>query len=126
MRQSSKSSPKSNVLGDGGTLRVSTGIRVPTNLKRVQVLLHPTVMEKIEQLSDEDGLPLSKQCALLVEEALEARGAIDRKSLRRKYSSTKVAENKRSKTNTDGVLNSLSAEDLDLLKKIKALKELGM
>ena len=102
---------------------------MPTNLKRVQVLLRPEVLEIIETLSNKDGLALSKTCALLIEEMLEAKGLLDRSTLRNRgrWQADSISKNKKtdesSQKNTD---TSVSEEDLELLRKIKLLKELGI
>lgn len=54
---------------------------MPTSQKRVQVLFRPAVLEVLEQLANEQGVTLSKISAQLVEEALESRGLVDRKTL---------------------------------------------
>ena len=49
---------------------------MPYSAKRIQVLLRQTVLDKVEEFADEQGLPNSKACALLIEEALRARGKL--------------------------------------------------
>ena len=50
---------------------------MPSPSKRIQVLLRQPVMEVMETFAPEQGLTWSKAAALLIEEALKARGLLD-------------------------------------------------
>ena len=47
---------------------------MPYSAKRIQVLLRPVLLETVEQFAEEQGLTNSKACALLIDEAVRARG----------------------------------------------------
>ena len=47
---------------------------MPYSSKRIQVLLPPKVRDILEAFAEDDGLTNSKACAVLIEEALKARG----------------------------------------------------
>lgn len=49
---------------------------MPYSAKRIQVLLHPKVREVLETFAEDGGLTNSKACAVLIEEALKARGIL--------------------------------------------------
>jgi hypothetical protein len=102
--------------------------------QRVQVLLKPKVLEIVKELSVELDLTLSKTVAMLVYEALETRG------VKVKPSSSVLTDIKIPSTDPlrfsvpDHIEHTtvtkkteeLDPEDLDLLKKIKTLKTLGL
>jgi DUF1009 family protein len=92
--------------------------------QRIQCLLKPKVLEIVKQLSDELDLTLSKTVALLVYEALEARGIKVKPSssilsdIELKDNITKELVTKKSEP--------LPAIDEDFLKKIQMLQSLGL
>jgi hypothetical protein len=115
---------------------------MPTPTQRVQVLLKPEVLELVKQLSDGNGLSLSKQVSQLVLEALEARGLYSR--AKRQGISSFIAEAAAQSGMTSTVvakktedlepndkrllqtLMGLDEADLGLLQKLKALQTAGL
>jgi hypothetical protein len=96
----------------------------PQPAQRIQCLLKPKVLDIVKQLSEELDLTLSKTVALLVYEALENRG------VKVKPSSSVLTDIKVPDTVNKELITKkteeLDPEDLDLLKKIKTLKTLGL
>jgi hypothetical protein len=112
---------------------------------RIQVLLRDQVNALVKELSDETGLTLSKTCAMLVEEALEARGLYDTRLLRGKQKQIQIEDekplgmadiireavahsDKRSQL-VSRKTETIDDSDLELLtklKKLKALEEAGL
>jgi hypothetical protein len=87
------------------------------------------VLEVVDKIANEDGLSLSKACALLIEEALETRGLLDKSKLKNDRWTSTTVQNKKSETPSLAspvTTDEVSAEDLALLKKLKLLKELGL
>lgn len=80
-------------------------------MKRIQVQLRPVMYPLVEALAEKSDISMSKMVSQLVEEALAHRGVIGNQA------PAAVA-----KPSPDD----LTAEDLVLLKKLKALKELGL
>lgn len=102
---------------------------MPTPAKRIQCLLRPDVLKLVEEISEEQGLSASKVVSMLVEEALENRGLFDKSRLTKKAPSineqmlgTKGVQSEVVARKTEDI----SEEDMKLLQKFKALKEMGI
>ena len=59
--------------------------------KRVQVMLRPGLHEVVEELADEQNLPLSRVCGYLIEQALVNRGLWD-EELRKRIQKEDIVE----------------------------------
>lgn len=107
--------------------------------QRIQVLLREEVTSIVKDLSSDSRLTLSKMVAVLVEEALEARGLYDPKAFKRKRSDDKFSMSDviREAAETAGrkvevvarKTERLEDSDIELinkLKKLKALEEAGL
>ena len=106
------------------------------------MLLRDQVHALVKGLSDETGLTLSKTCAMLVEEALEARGLYDTRLLRGKQRQIEekplgmadvireaVAHSDKRSQLVSRNTQTIDDSDLELLtklKKLKALEEAGL
>jgi hypothetical protein len=92
--------------------------------QRIQVLLKPKVLDIVKELSVELDLTLSKTVAMLVYEALEARG-VKVKPSSSVLTDIKVPDNIQHTTVTKKTTD-IDPEDLELLQKLKALKSVGL
>ena len=120
---------------------------MPTPVQRVQVLLRPRVLEAIKELSAEEDLTLSKTCSMLVEEALISRGLFNKTTRRKEREEAQpagqmakdvveaglshflqqaVAGSDTHMTTVEKKTEAIDDEDLELLKKLKALKSVGL
>ena len=116
---------------------------MPAPAQRVQVLLRPKVLDLVKVLSEEENLTLSKVCSHLIEAGLIAKGVLDPKSpppqLKqvekeaspsvRSILGVDVPENLHATTVTKRTVpdnDLLSPDDLELLRKLKALKSVGL
>lgn len=102
----------------------NTPIPVTTPSQRVQVLLKPTVLDIVKDLASEEDLTLSKTVALLVHEALEARGLYSRPKQRTHVPQPITIPD--GATTVARKVEPFIPEDQELLLKLKALKELGI
>ena len=104
--------------------------------QRIQVLLKPHLLEVVKTLSEEEDNTLSKTCAKLIEEALVARGISTARKTTPPAPSimesvvvpegiTKTVVEKKT-SELSGNNSPLDVNDLELLHKLKALKELGI
>ena len=96
----------------------------PQPAQRIQVLLKPKVLEIVKQLSTELDLTLSKTVALLCYEALEARG-VKVKPSSSILTDIKIPDNINNELITKKT-EELDPEDLELLRKLKLLKNVGL
>jgi hypothetical protein len=92
--------------------------------QRIQCLLKPRVLEIVKQLSEEMELTLSKTVALLVNEALEHRGH----TIRPQPSVMKdiVPTDNVTQTIVTKKTEELEDSDLEMLRKLKLLKNAGL
>jgi hypothetical protein len=94
--------------------------------QRVQVLLKPRVLEIVKELSQDQELTLSKTVALLVNEALEARGYSTKPTPKPSVlKDIKIPDNVTQELVTKKT-EPLPAIDEDFLKKIQMLQSLGL
>ena len=92
--------------------------------QRVQVLLKPKALDIVKQLSEELDLTLSKTVSMLVYEALEARGVKIRPSSS-VLTDIQTPDNV-TKTLVTKKTEELEDSDLELLRKLKLLKNAGL
>ena len=101
---------------------------MPTPAKRIQCLLRPDVLKLVETISEEENLSASKVVSMLVEEALETRGVVNKskgkKTLPSVFEETLGKEGVQAQVVASKA--DLSDEDLVLLQKIKMIKEIGL
>jgi len=101
---------------------------MPTPAKRIQCLLRPDVLKLVETISVAENLSASKVVSMLVEYALETRGVSNKskgkKTLPSVFEETLGKEGIKAQAVASKA--DVTDEDLILLQKFKALKEMGI
>ena len=104
---------------------------MPTNAKRVQVLLPPKVLKLVEGISEEEGESLSRTCSILIREALHNRGhamgPLQTEAIKQDYISHREADKAKPEPIRRAEPATLPDEEaLALLQKFKALRDAGL